>query len=687
MSATATLGGVPLVAVDDFSWPLSEGTRPQQKVFETDAADAAAILRVAGQPVDFVVQAPGHPSLTVKGLSILSTRPGSRPDTIGLLVADRRWRWPHMTIARDFNVRRRSGDTRLVGEGSLRQENLNVVQDVAYAPWSLKNGARWRALDVIESILSEIAPGGFTIEPIQRQIEVEDLSLAGPADMALETALQYCGGLGVTVDPDGRVRVFDRRSRAEVRALLSAGPVIQQSGYFATVDRRFSRPKSIRVYFERECELRFDYLEDTQLTTVVRDHEPRRLENVAPLPDTTLSVNGKTLSMGTWVTIDDLLTAWTSLAPAWSYGALTQTMIRRYYVGMPSMLVTRFAGVQGTALSDDRWARRIATVLKHWRKTFRILPAWMDKIRAVKPIRAAIVDVETGRPAKALAWQDYISVPSYLPMIDSFFGKAPTNPDLGRQIAGYPTDAGATLSAETASPANVLVPDDQAGILRVELQTDREYETERMIPGSADGLPKAKCTDTRRLGNFKATLADVTLDSGFKLAVVLTAVQACPNNLGRYHCEEVTPGQAGTTLGAPVGPCEAEPWSVFVSANVMPARFAWSDALSAQIDEAFYSGGPYPPSLCVNKSIVRNIAESEAARQYGTMLDRVEGSFAVGLNPDLLVRGAIRQVEHRIATDGIATSVVSIDPDIEPLDMHALLPQGDQRAIRKMVAL
>lgn len=678
----ATLAGVPLTAEQEFSWPLSEGTRPQQRTFETDAAGAAAIMKKAGQPVEFVIGGPGYSAMRAQSVFILALMPGSRPETASILVADRRWTWPHRVIARDFNIRRKTGEFRFVGD--VRVENQSLVADVGYAPWSLNKGAPWKPLDVLKSILDEIEPGNYSIDPIKRKIEIEDLSFSHPADAALDVALFYCGGLGITVDLNGKVRVYDKRGGGEIPMLLGAGPPIQGGGFMGPVNRKHTRPKGFEIHFERRCELRFDFIEDEPLSTVDRDTEPkRRLENVMPSPDTALDMEGKSIAPGTLRTVDQFLTAWTPLKIASAPAPLTQASIRRYYVGMQSIMFQRWAG--NDAAGDPRWSRRISVLLKHWRRTFRIRPAWRDKIRSLIAERVAVIDPETNTPAKAQAWLDYILVPSLLPIYAASQGAPLTNPDIGRQIAGYPTSA--PLSSGTASPATVTV-DDQSGVIRVDLQADRDFSAEQMVPGNADGLPKAKCIDTKKIGNFKATLADVTLNSGFKLAVVVSAIQACPNNLGRYHTEKVSPADAEKALeGVKIGECAGPTWHLFVSGNVAPARFAWSDASAAAIDQAFYKGADYPADLLVNQAQIRNIAVAEAARQYQTMLDRTEGSFAVPLNPALKVTGAVRLVEHAIAQDGTPYTRVLIEPEIEPIDLHAMLPQSDQRALRKMVDL
>lgn len=674
----ATLAGVPLTAMSEVSWPLSEGVRPQQRIYETDTPGAMRIMQAAGRPAELVLSTGGYEAVRVQQVHILSTRPGSRPDTTGILVADRRWLWPHKTITRDLNERRRTGETRLVGEGNVRVENQSVVADAAYAPATLNNGVPWTAEAALRSVLTELVGSEFAIEPVRRQIAIENLVLAHPADMALEILLHYCGGLGITVDPSGLVRVYDRRSGGEVPELIAAGPALQEAGYPGFVDRRYSRPRSIKAYFERECELRFDYLEDSPVTTTIRGEEPRRLENVMPCPDSTLTMNGKTVTQGTLRTVDDFLTAWVGSQRAFAVSPLSQSLIREYYFHW-SNLVTKYLGDNEITYSAV-WQRRLNAIRNHWRKTFRILPAWRDRIRSIKAIRAAIVDVENGTPAKAMAWLDYVAFPSYLSLENTY---TPRTKHLGRNVSNYAT----TLQAAFASPASVTVTDDQAAVVRVVLQTDPFGESEEMLPGNADKLPLATCVDTRQLGDRRALIQACKLVSGFKLAVILTAIQAGPNNLGRYHVETVTPSNAEGVLGAPIGPCDGPEWSVLISGNTATARFAWSDALSTQIDAAFYRGEPYPRSLLVNGAQIRNVALAEAARQYATMLDRTEGSFVVALNAGLRVRGAISTIEHRISTDGLASTLIAIDPEIEPLDMHAVLPQGDQRALRKMVGL
>lgn len=692
MSVRATLAGIPLTADQDLSWALTEGVQPFQRVFTTDAAGARAIMRAAPGPVDFVVEATGLPTLTVKGLCILSLKPGDSPNNLGVFVTDRRWHWAHKAVARDYNLRRRTGDTRLVGENNVRVENQTTVADVAYAPWSVNNGAPWTADAALRDLFETLEPGNVTIEPLVRNVQVEDWTLPTTGDAAAAALLELCGGLGVTVDETGKVRIFDRRNRSEVARIANAGPILQGTGFVAEIDRSGARPVEVDIYYERECELRFDFDEDAAPTlTSIRGEEPLALENVAPSSDSTLEVGGRVVTQGTWCPIDDLLAAWrstgaTNTAPtparaSSSVGPLSQALVREHYFHW-SNLEAPFVGVEDFEF-NGLWQRRLRSIWNHWRKTYRILPEWRDRIRNIKPIRVGIVDSETGTPAKALAWMDFVVLPT---KFTAPAGYIPRNPTLGRNISAY----AATLAAENASPAEVRMSDDQAGVFRVVLQPDPFGETDSMAPGNADKLPAARRMDTRQTMSTTARAIAIEtskLVSGFKLSVVLTAIQGAPNNLGRFHVETVTPGAAEKVLGKKIGACRGPKWSVLVSGNSVPARFMWSDDRATEIKAAFFKGTPYPASLLVNKSQVRNVATAEAARLYGSLLDRTEGSFAVALNPSLRVTGAIRAIEHRVDSLGRCATLVTIDPEIEPVDIHSLLPASDQRALRRMVTL
>ena len=308
----ARLAGVNLPAFGPVGWSFTAGTRPHVRAFEMATADAEGIAKTGGEALELELAPSDRPPLVVKKLCFVMLAPGSRQDTRRVVVADRRWLWGRRMIFRDYNIRRRSGDTRMVGEGTLRVENQTPAPDVVYASWSLKDKrTAWTVAQVLEDVLGELG-GGQIPTGLKRTIEIEDLSLADTGAAALDKVLGFAAGYSIRLDAEGQAIVFDTRDRAEIRAIAEAGtPLRVGSVFHAVSDRSWSRPSKVRVLFERETELRFDYIEGESLWTTERNNPdpPRRLENVIPVPDISITVAGKVCSRGTWVNIDDYLAA------------------------------------------------------------------------------------------------------------------------------------------------------------------------------------------------------------------------------------------------------------------------------------------------------------------------------------------------------------------------------------------
>lgn len=703
----ATLAGVPLLGGQRIGWMQTAGVFPYQRSFEVSNDAAASLMGRRGAPVELEIAAPGRPTLNVRGLFILTTAAGSTPFTQRVLVTDRRWHWMRRFIAKDYNLRRRTGENRRVGDDRI--ENQKLAADVAFAPWSLDNGVPWTAERVLRDVLEQLEPGNWTIGAggLRRQILVEDLVLGGSGESAaesLERTLAYLAGYAVTIDLDGRARVFDTHDLSEVQAIASAGPLLKDTGGVVFSDRSYSRPSEIRVLFEREVVLRFDFTEgENPHTEVVGDgREPRKLENVIPVPDPVIEIGGREVGQGTWVPIDDYLEALegeeADTAGA-MHGPLTQATIRRYYLGMWDYLVSSLYGRNATSLLPDPvWQNRLAAIRRHWRITYRPLRQWRDKIRSMKNYRADLIDKETGTLAPAQAFMDYLAKPSFNTQAKT----KSQNADIGHQVAGY-----AELLADgVAAPADINVKDEQSGIVRVWLVSDPWGEAEELAPGNVDSLPTRRVNGNLRSasGSVYMTWQDATLKDDFAMALVLTCLQAAPNSPTRFHRAIVRPEDAASLLGQEIGPCTGPPWTVMIGGGLVTARFAWDDARSVEIEDAFFGPGAgalgggvaaggakgIPEDLLVNKEEIDAAAKAEAARIYAHLLDKADGAFSVALNPSVRVTGAIRTVEHMLESnaDGSRAALVtsiSIAQEREPINPFALMSASAQRILRRLV--
>jgi len=682
---SAKLNGVILSALAPVGWTHTIGVAPHIRGFEVSARTAAEIdERRDDQGVTLEIEPPGRKPYAVEELYILDIQPGSRQDTRKVVVADRRWTFKRKAIARDFNLRRRSGSSQLVGDA--RVEIQPTAADVVYASWSVdEDGKPFDLRRALESVLRTLAPNAYRIpDSISREILVEGLESAEGGDVALARLLSYAAGLNVWVDRRGVVRVLDTRDQSEKRAIEEGGQVLFDSGAHALVDRSFVRPARVYVHFEREAELRFDCVENETAWTIDRNSKrvPRKIENVLPIPDLSLVVGGRTVQRGTWVAMDDYLNAIAgqeTTTQGASRGPLTHAIIRAHWLGMWSRLMDSY-GRDTSGNTDRTWVRRLHAIRTHWRQTFRPLPQWRDKIRSLRAYRSSVIDSETGTRAPAQAWMDYVAKPS----VAGLFKRESQNPNIGRQVAGWAE----RLANGEPAPALVSVLDEEAGIIRVSLVADPWGEAESLAPGNVAKLPTQKVRgdlSKKAVGAAYALLQYIELLATFRVAVVLTAVQAAPNGLGRYHHEEVSPDEAAHALGLPIGDCKGPVADVIISGGIVTARTAWVDDQAAGIEDAFYLGAAFPQGLCVNADEVRAQAVAQAAAFYANLLDRREGNFAVAWAPDFEPTGAIASVEHTLAPNGIASTRIVVQGGSEPPNPFAFVPASIQKITRRLV--
>lgn len=687
MSCVATLAGVPITGAA--AWAHIVGPRPLMRAFEIDNDGARELLQKLGQEVTLRMEVNGAVK-EFRRLLIVGTQPGRDPHHVGILVADRRWLWTRHLIVRDFNARRRTGETRMVGEGQ-RDEGFRPAPDIAYAPWTLDAGTPFSPRRAIESVLAELEPGNYTIASVTRQVLVEDGFISHPGDMAMDMVLGYAPGYTVRPDDSGRFHVIDSRDGGEAQVIARAGPPKVGQGYPAKVDRSFVRPSEMHIHFERACDLRFDHLEGENPWTAERGDAgrgERKLENVMQQPNPRLTLaNGTVAAQGTWLTVDDVLAAYSGREgeTGGGYkGPLSHATIRYYYLSQWSLL-QRTYGVTPQGQFNKEWSKLLDGLIKSWRLTFRIGRPWRDKLRRIEARRADLYDVENGLPSKSVAYMDYLARPSKAGLAKT----SSQNPTLGRQVAGWAT----LLKDAEAAPAFVDVVDDQAGIIHVTFRRDPWGDTEEMAPGNVANLPTQAVNGDLKdaSGAVFATWGYAQLLPTFRCAIVLSAIQAAPNGIGRLHRETVTPSQAAAALGENVGACNGPVWNIMVGAGVETARFGWDDAYATQIEEAFFSGKPeaqMPASLLVNKATVRARAVAEAARLYQTTLDRTQGTYSVEFNPDLEIAGAVQSIEWYIRPTGqgaVAGTTLVLPPEFDPIDPMAFVPASIQRIARRMV--
>lgn len=706
---SATLGGVPLEAFGNIQWRIAAGPEPVKEVFEVSEDTGRRLLTgSASDPKTLKIVYPGGRETIFDRLFVLARTPGTRPDTMGILVSDIRWRWSRKLIKRSFNIRRRSGGRRRLGPEGTPIQIAPVADDIDFQPWSLMSafqagdggggggGAgstgtriRWTPIEALRNVMQELAADeGVTFEfdldegAVPQSASFEMVELADPGPEALARLLTYMPGTDLYVDRTGRVKFFNKLSGEESIAVSAATPQYVSGQSPRLIDFSEIRPSRIDVYFTPEIEIRFD------TGTTVTD-EGRFMQNVLPLPDPNTSIGGKQFVQGTWFPFGDrLYNAWntpTADAPAPPDGVpqLNDDTINLYwFMDRLHQLYDRL----GDFNPFQAWAQRVEAIKAHYRQTYQINRRWMDMMHSIRAYRVGILDPENGTRAPAQAYTDYCIRPNMKTMF-----RSPIQGALGVNVFGY----NSRLSAARAAPALVEILDSDLGILRLNFQTDPFGLTNQIIPSAVDNLPSCDIANLNRPLFWSGARisggspAMPQLHSTHQVAVVITAAPAAPNDVRQMYKRTVTPAEIQNVPGIGVGGgSNGPPWQVWVGPQIT-ARFMWSDAYSEVIAAAFSgitgSIGDQLGALLVNQDDVDNVAQAVAKSIYAKFTDRYQGAMSTALNHDIEPRGNLLEVVHGLSAAGLPSTTLTLPAERAPFDPWANLPASTRRIIMREV--
>lgn len=685
-----TLGGIPLNTRDgdDHGWTQSVGVYPDQRVFVLSKDRAEAIhakgLATPGSrgvgPLTYEVIWSGNKGRKkrkrVKGLYSVGLLPGADTNTWGIRVTDQRYWFSRQLVERSYNMRRRSGQQKVLDDDIVPIQVAASAADFTWRRFSLKGDTPWLALEVLWDVLSVLTET-FRFEcstPLQDS--VEGLELHDPGSEALARVFSFLPGLGLVPGDDGFFRVINTLDQSEVRVATAARKrALWYSGDWRVVDRAPARPRYYECYFIPEKEMRFDYYE-TGKPTHARGKEEPFLQNVIKVPDAKLQMfDGTWVNAGAWVQIDDYLLAINNdprNPPPAVPGDLTQEFIREWYLAGWTYVHEAYTMAKAGVYSPV-WSKRVAALQEHWRRSYRIDPAWMDKLRSVKAKRPGVLDQETGTEGGSLAYCDHIIKANIRTMAPKNFN------DLGWEIEGWATK----LDDAEPSPVDVEILDGDVGILRITPRIDPWGQGTAICLGQIDGtMPKCDAGEADTLWASR----QVRLSEFFRLAVVLTIIQDVPQGLGRLHKHTVAieeaaerlPGVKIASMETPAGQQYAEStWQLAVGEET--ARFGWTDANALAIKNSIWIGTQLSADMLLNPDTVKAAAEAYAARALALVLDRGEGSFEVSLDPSIQCTGNLRAVTNGVRYSGgkaLCYTRLTMPPLKIPPSMWSLMPEG-----------
>lgn len=692
---TATLAGVHLHAAGEVGWPLCEGTQPHQRLLRVTLADAQGFDKLKQQ-----VTLLTDDGLEVQRLSILSIEPSISPEFREVRISDSRWTWSGPHVARSYNVRRGGNDTRRLVQEGVPEQIQAVVQDVQFAGWSLYPRedpvTPWTARQILEDVLKVVVGKEGKDWLIQaafnRKLEVS-LELDDPGDVALQKALALIPGHYIWIRNDGVAIVDDQFSGAEAKILSVPNPVAGPR-MAAKVDMKRVRPGAVQILFDRELELRFDSAPESDgsvgsaLELVINllgggaragagggtGVTARVLENVAPVPDQYIIVNGVTKPTGSWVTFDELFANWPK--PDFVPYKLSPQVVQKWW--FVPRFVEFFSKPPLAQQADAVLASRVITVKDYYRLQYRIARFWLDRFRSWRATRVGVIDEERGIRGVSVVYGETTFRLS------------------SRGIAIQASDGPATLFLSCGKWAEKLK-DAQAGSARI-VQEDKDVGILRVIPhgrlSGQDvevipcGVINATSSDAKDAKNGSGILTQyVRLKSDHKFATILTAIPAAPNDERRFHREIVTPAEASERMGIKFGECLGPVKTIRVTSDLIAPRWEWSDERVDAVETAFgVRGAPGFVDLgpAMNAKDVREVALAAACAVYANGVDKVEGTHEVPWNPKLTPGGACKGVSHaRTPTGDRITSASFPRPFVTP-DLYAYMKDELRRRLQKI---
>ena len=623
--ASVTLGGVALSGISPIVWRFQTGTTPYTTTFTVSRKTWESKLRSRIlRPQQLVVVDSRGAVSKIKKVYILHEVASDSPNRRSFLVADRRWRWDRVLIARDYNIPKKTGDRdRFNLDLPIETEPFRDKFD--FKPYSLHGGeSAWTPKQAITDILEQLEPDGFVIESVPRWgiakqglAKFQNVYLRDQGNTALARMFAYIPGAAIYIDAVGVARVFDATSLPNAQlAHDSLPPHTWDGDKSAMIDRKKLRPKRVKVHYQREVELVLDFQDDyREGATVARDSAAAFVDNVIPTvdPETLITdeydpVRDTTVSKrcppGTYVTFKRWLAAMDLDKPVssstWDW---TFETIKLHWV------LGKLDGALGGGGKDlDEMdedvpvSARIQALKRHFRQTFRINRNFMEQIRDIQAIRVAVLDPVTGAHAPAAVWGQSCMIPPLKGQLMA--GRSDPGSTITHRNLDYLalSASGKKKLVETApGPARIVFLDRDQGIFRIEWILGPFGTVGSYIPCNLAGdfssnrpvSPRAELAAQDRPGPAGVMGVGLRIESGANFLVlrdtmrfkaIVTIVPAAPNNKKQFHIEDVPGGTVSEFFGPQAGMTTGDgpPLEVFVPPNELTSRFAIDDETVAE---------------------------------------------------------------------------------------------------------
>jgi len=736
----ATIGGYTILASSPVRWSFSEGTDPVVETFDILNKDADALMNEGRKSVTLHLESDDR-IIDIKHLWVLRRAPSDHKFYARITVADRRWLWPYAHVIGRYNVPLEAGVKRLASLDA--PEITPTAIRFHYAPWSLKTqpvdvgylGVPWTTEEVIKDVMGKArrSEKGFTGMPGMdisprigqelNKVPIEDLEINDAGNVAIGRVLAYLPEAGITVDKDGVIRIFSRVDGAElvICGLVQGGSSLEAEipgrGHVEMISNIRTCPSKINVWFVRKQEVRFDTIEAessaSNTSPVVRDK--RLMVNVLPVPDYKISMGaGNDVCQGTYVTVDAYLNALTA-PPGTTIAKLDHRHLQRAF--MPYLDLWGALQLLGIRDSDADWPARIAALMTHYRRTYRINPRWMSRFFKIFAHRVATLDVVTGTRAPSMAYADYAYVGSqryWWKQLGETPGMGAADLAYAVNVNGYPqgSDMGDGVkkfdSKTKPAPIEVQILDHDLGIIHFNYRLDPVKLFDTVLPSHVENIPTGDLSNRMRPIAFNAVISGQEhepprLASSHKAAVIISAIPACPNDMRQFFRVEVPaadiaemlPSQMRDVLNNAIGP----EMDIFIKPGIEMARGVWLDDKATEIDQMFGVGGTNDARMGVDLIInweegnqnnpgdraasLNEIAKAAAARVYAMYASHATGKASSRIKGSVTVAGWISRVTHEIAQNGEATTSIDLPEHLPALDWFAFMDASTRQILMR----
>jgi hypothetical protein len=724
-------GGLQFYApYDDHEWVVCGGYFAPIQAWLLPASTVDAIMTALGsstgiaREVTLTLGGPATP-ITVERVVVIGTAPGDSPQRKMLLLSDVRWYFTRAWMAIDVNVRRRLGDTRLVGN---TLQNSVIVDTVAYAPWSINNGTAYDWVSFKDQVLAYLTTArhgrpaiSFVTDPFTiidptsglgglSPKVVQETTTDAPGAAGLARSIESIPGASVYVDLAGVIHVYERTPGAEATAVAGLPAPLVGHGSLVRIDRSGLRPAGVyRIYFDYELEVRFTYnasglgpwgtvnANDPFLIPVMRVTDKQLTIPAGTYYGAVVrsgSAADRTVGQGSWIGQDEGFAAFgTKNWVSFTLPQLTDDIVARHWFGeaLDRYTVGKFLNTY-----DPVWGDRIEEILRCYRTYFRVNPKFWERVRHAWPVRAAIWDPVTGQRAPAPVYANFNLVPVDRPA-------SALIPDLSVNVTDSYWDATGLLKDGRPSGFHMKLVDKELGIIAINRNALSKYPGYEKIgispvqsPAQLDGG-----------GLIDATTQQLVLSGpsggagAWKCAVVFCVAPAAPNDLRRMYEVQVSVADALASVGyTPPVPNGYGPDQELRS-HLAQARVAWNDdtGTSDVIITTIVGTGDTTPGITTKEAMSQTpnadfpsvlspinlnqelipLAKAVAAAKVLTNLDHYVGELAVPMNGALAPIGSITKVTHKVQ-ENRSVSKITCSSHVEPISPVDLLP-GSARAL------